>query len=428
MTNYLVSGIVFAASFAGILAGRVHRAILGMAGAVLMVLLGLALGFYSQEQALQAIDFNTLGLLLGMMVLVSMLKRTGLFEYLAILTAKRTGGNPWFLLVTLGTVTTVASLFLDNVTTVILIAPVTILVAELLGINPIPLLMAEALLSDTGGVATLVGDPPNILIGSAAGLSFLDFLVNVGPIVLVAWLLTLFLLRLLFRRELAQGPTNVETLAGLDENEALKDRKAATRILVVLLAVILLFFVHHTLHLQAGFVALMGAAAALLWLQPNVEEVLHGIEWHVLLFFAALFVIVGGVEASGLLELIGERLTRLATQDLIVTGVVLIWVAAIVSAIVDNIPFTIAMIPLVQELGGTGMDITPLWWALALGAGFGGNGTPIGSTANIVVFSLSEKTKTPITTRIWLKNGLPVMVATCVVATLLFILRYGILE
>lgn len=428
MAAYLISGIVFTATFAGILTERAHRTILALAGGAVMVTLGMAMGFYSQEAALEAVDFNTLALLLGMMILVSMLGRTGFFEYLAILTAKRSGGNPWYLLLTLGTITTVLSLFLDNVTTVILIAPVTILVAEILGISPVPLLMAEALLSDTGGVATLVGDPPNILIGSAANLSFVDFLLNVGPIVLVAWLVTLVLLRFLFRRELAQEPRNVEALLGLDENAALHDRPVAARILIILIGVILLFFVHHVLHLQPGFVAMLGAAVALLWIQPDMEEVLQGVEWTVLLFFAALFVLVGGLEASGLLRLIGERMTGLATQDLLITGVVLIWVAAIASAIVDNIPFTIAMIPLIQELGVTGLNITPLWWSLALGAGFGGNGTPIGSTANVVVVSLSERTKTPITARIWLRNGLPVMVATCLVGTVLYVLAFSFLQ
>ncbi len=428
MSAFVVSGIVFAATFAGILTERAHRTILALAGAALMVLLGLAMGFYSQEGALEAIDFNTLALLLGMMILVSMLRRTGFFEYLAILTAKRSGGSPWFLLVTLGTVTTVASAFLDNVTTVILIAPVTILVAEILGINPVPLLIAEALLSNTGGVATLVGDPPNILIGSAANLSFVDFLVNVAPIVLVAWLVTLLLLRFLFRKELAEEPQNVEALLSLDEDAALHDRPVAARILIILSGVVLLFFVHHVLHLQPGFIAMLGAALALLWIQPDIEEILEGVEWTVLLFFAALFVVVGGLEASGLLGLVGENLAGLAGRDLLITGVALIWVAAVASAIVDNIPFTIAMIPLVQELGGTGVNVTPLWWALALGAGFGGNGTPIGSTANVVVVSLSERTKTPITAAIWLRNGLPVMAATCTVGSILYVLAFRFLQ
>ena len=428
MLIYISVVLLFAASFAGILAGKAHRAIFAMAGAVLMVLLGIVLDFYSQEQALLAIDFNTLSLLFGMMVIVAILKNTGYFEYVAILTAKRTKGNPWILLIALGTITTVASLFLDNVTTVILMAPVTVLIAGILGISPIPLLMAEAFLSDTGGVATLVGDPPNILIGSAANLSFMDFVVNLAPIVLVAWLVTLILIRLLFREEMAQEPSNLDALEALNEHEAMKDRASANKILIILLGVVALFFLHQTLHMQAGFVALIGAAAALIWLRPDLEEVLDGIEWPVLLFFAALFVVVGGIEASGLLDLAGESLTSLSSQDVILMGVALIWVAAVASAIIDNIPFTIAMIPIIQALGRPGLDITPLWWALALGAGFGGNATPIGSTANMVVVSLSEKTKSPITTRIWLRSGVPIMIATCVVATILFVIRFGILK
>ena len=428
MLIYISVVLLFAASFAGILAGRVHRAIVAVAGAVLMVLLGLVLDFYSQEQALRAIDFNTLGLLFGMMVIVAVLKNTGYFEYVAILVAKRTKGNPWILLVALGTITTVASLFLDNVTTVIIMAPVTVLIAGILGISPIPLLMAEALLANTGGVATLVGDPPNILIGSAAGLSFIDFVVNLGPIVLVAWLVTLVMIRLLFRKEMAEEPSNPEALEALDEHEALKDRTSANKVLIVLAGVVVLFFLHSTLHIQAGLVALIGAAATLFWLQPDLEEVMEGIEWPILLFFAALFVIVGGVEASGLLDLAGGSLTDLSSQDVILMGVALIWVAAIASAVIDNIPFTIAMIPIIQAIARPGLDITPLWWALALGAGFGGNATPIGSTANIVVVTFSEKTKHPITTRIWLRNGLPISITTSLVATILYVVRFGILE
>jgi len=420
--------LLFAASFAGILAGKVHRAIFAMLGAVLMVLLGLVLDFYSQEQALRAIDFNTLGLLFGMMVMVAVLKNTGYFEYVAILIAKRSKGNPWILLVALGTITTVASLFLDNVTTVIIMAPVTVLIAGILGISSIPLLMAEALLANTGGVATLVGDPPNILIGSAANLSFIDFVVNLGPIVLAAWFVTLVLIRFLFREELAQQPSNPEALQALDEHEALKDRTSANKVLILLAGVVVLFFLHSTLDIQAGLVALIGAAATLFWLQPDIEEVMEGIEWPILLFFAALFVIVGGVEASGLLDLVGGSLSDLSSQDVILMGVALIWVAAIASAVIDNIPFTIAMIPIIQAIARPGLDITPLWWALALGAGFGGNATPIGSTANIVVVTLSEKTKHPITTRIWLRNGLPISISTTVVASILYVVFFGILK
>ena len=424
MSAYLVSALIFIGTFTFILIEKAHRTIVALTGASLMVVVGMIMGFYSQEAALASVDFNTLGLLLGMMILVSMLARTGFFEYMATLTAKRSNGNPWYLLLILGTVTTVLSMFLDNVTTIVLIAPVTVLIAEILGISPVPLLMAIALLSDTGGVATLVGDPPNVMIGSAAGLSFNDFLVRLAPIVIVAWLVALLLLRFLFRHELAEKPRDIEALAKLDENMALHDKESLIKILIVLGGVIALFFLHNRLHLQPAFVALLGASVALVWVQPDVDEVLNDVEWSVLLFFAALFVAVGGLESSGLLNWLAEDLTGLANQNLLLTGVILIWVSALLSAAVDNVPFTIIMIPIILDLGASGVNITPLWWALALGAGFGGNGTPIGSTANVVTVSVSEKTASPITAKIWLKTGMPVMVATCTVGTILYVLTF----
>ncbi len=425
LINYIVAGAIFAVTFIAILSDRIDRTIVALVGASAMVIAGLILDFYSQTEAFGTIDIETLGLLLGMMILVALLAETGFFQYLATYTAKRSGGNPWRLLVILGTITTLLSLFLDNVTTIVLIAPVTILIAEILGISPIPYLMAEALLSDTGGVATLVGDPPNILIGSAANLGFNDFLINLAPIVFVAWLAVLFMLKFLFRKELAVKPTDPEALQSLDEKSLLKDPKALRRILIVLGGVILLFFLHTYLHLSPSFIAILGAAVAMLWIKPDVEEVLKDVEWSVLLFFAALFVVVGGLEASGLLGILANNLTSLAVSDVLLTGIILIWAGALISAIVDNIPYTIIMIPIIQNLGTLGVDITPLWWALALGAGFGGNGTPIGSTANIITIKISEKTRTPITTALWLRTGLPVMLVTSLIGSILFALTFS---
>ncbi len=428
MIDYLLSGGLFAVTLILVFSEKIHRTSIALAGAVVMIGVGLARGFYSQDQALEAIDFNTLGLLMGMMILVSMLGRTGFFEYLATLVAKRSRGNPWHLLVILGTTTTILSMFLDNVTTIVLIAPVTVLIAEILGISPLPFLLGEALLSNTGGVATLIGDPPNILIGSAAGFTFNDFIVRLSPIVLVAWLVALILLRFSFRDHMKERPQSIEALLNLDEHEVLRDREAVRRILIVLAGTIVLFFLHNRLHLEPTFVALMGAAAALVWVQPDVEEVLKDVDWGVLIFFAAMFVAVGGIEHAGLLALVSEEIVSLANQDLRLTGVILIWAAAVLSALVDNIPFTIAMIPIIKSLGNIGIDVEPLWWALALGAGFGGNGTPIGSTANIVAVAISEKTHTPITTRIWLRSGLPVMIAACIVGTILYFLTFPLMS
>jgi Na+/H+ antiporter NhaD/arsenite permease-like protein len=421
----VVATSIFVVTFVVILSERLHRTIAAMAGAAVMLAAGMLMGFYSQEEALAAIDFNTLALLLGMMILVRLLQQTGFFRYAAILTAKRTKGNPLLLFVALGALTTVLSMFLDNVTTVVLIAPVTILLAEILGISPIPLLMAEALLSDTGGVATLVGDPPNVVIGSAAGFSFTSFLTHLAPVVLVAWLVAGLVLWFVFRREFGERPSNVRALMQLDENEGLHDRAALRRTLIVLGGVIFLFFFQGALNLAPGAIALGGAAAGLLWVRPDVEETLRRVEWGVLLFFGALFVAVGGLEASGVLEMVADQIVGFADASLLGASLLMLWVAAIISAVVDNIPFTIALVPVIDRLGSLGINVVPLWWALALGAGFGGNGTPIGSTANVVTVALSEKTRTPITTRIWLRSGLPVMLATCMVATVMFILFFG---
>ncbi|HEY4717601.1 MAG TPA: SLC13 family permease, partial [Anaerolineales bacterium] len=316
-TTYLVSGAIFLITFIAILRERVDRTIVAMAGGGAMLVAGLLLGFYSEEAALEAIDFNTLGLLLGMMVLVALLSGTGFFQYLAIYTAKLSRGNPWTLLLILGGITTVLSMFLDNVTTIILIAPVSILIAEILGISPVPFLISEALLSNTGGVSTLVGDPPNILIGSAANFSFNDFLVRLAPIVLVAWVAAFLTLRYLFRNDLPKKSRNAKALAHLDEREALHDRANLARTLIVLGAVVMLFFLHTTLHLAPAVVALLGAAVALLWVQPEIDKVLKEIEWSTLIFFGALFVLVGGLNSSGLLNEVATVLTGLAQTDLL---------------------------------------------------------------------------------------------------------------
>ena len=424
LISAILSSLIFLTTLVLIFSEKLNRSIAGIAGAVLMVGVGRILGFYSEEAALAAIDFNTLGLLLGMMILVAMLQPTGFFQYIAIWAARASRGKPVRLFILLGSITTVLSMFLDNVTTVVLIAPVTILICEILGINPLPYLIAEALLSNTGGVATLVGDPPNVLIGSAAGLSFNDFLIYSLPIVVVAWIAALFLLRYLFRDELSKLPANAEAIMSLNPTESLDDPKTARRVLLVLGTAILLFFVHHTLHISPSFIAVSAAAVALIWVQPDIQETFKKVEWSVLIFFSALFVMVGGLEASGVLESIVGLLEGLTSIPPIWFGVSLIWIVAILSAIVDNVPITIALIPVIHGLGEAGVDITPLWWALAFGAGFGGNGTIIGSTANIIVATLSEKTRTPITSSLWNRRGLPVMLVTCAIASILYVIMY----
>ena len=422
--SIVLSFIIFFGSLVLIFLEKINRSIVAIAGSVLMIGLGKILGFYSEELAISAIDFNTLGLLLGMMILVAMLEPTGFFEYLAVLAARASKGKPARLFILLGIITTILSMFLDNVTTVVLIAPVTILISEILGISPLPYLMSEALLSNVGGVATLVGDPPNVLIGSAAGLSFNDFLVYSLPIVLVSWMGALFLLRYLFKKDLAKRPRRSKAVMKLNPAETLNQPETARRILIVLGAAILFFFVHHALHIEPSLVALSAAAIALVWIQPDFHVVLKKVEWSVLLFFGSLFIMVGGLEHSGALSMIVKIFEKASGMPPVLFGVLIIWVVAALSAVVDNVPITIALIPVIKGLGETGLDIAPLWWALAFGAGFGGTGTIIGSSANIIVATLSEKTRTPITSALWIKRGLPIMFVTCFIASVLYMLIY----
>jgi Na+/H+ antiporter NhaD/arsenite permease-like protein len=419
---------VFVVSLWLIFSERLNRTIVAVAGAALMVGLGKFFGSYNEPQAIAAIDFNTLGLLLGMMILVALLVPTGFFEYLAVKAGRLSQGKPLRLLVLLGTITTVLSMFLDNVTTIVLIAPVTILISEILGLSPIPFLLSEALLSNTGGVATLVGDPPNVLIGSAAGLTFNDFLTHSLPVVVVAWIIALLLLRFLFRKDLEILPENMDSITSLDPAETWNDRGTAIRVLVVLAGTLLLFFFQGTLGLTPAYIALSGAAAALVWVQPSIQETLKQVEWGVLIFFSALFVMVGGLEEAGIFHSLVSLLEHAVDIPPVLFGILTIWVVALLSAIVDNIPITIAAIPVIQGLAEAGMDVRPLWWALAFGAGFGGNGTIIGSTANIIVTSLSERTHTPITSLLWNRRGLPVMLATCTVASILFVLLFPLMS
>ncbi len=424
----LVTTLIFGGSLYLVFSEKLNRTITAVTGAALMVAAGLVLGVYTEEQAIASIDFNTIGLLLGMMILVALLEPTGFIQFLAVWVGRWSRGRPVRLLVLLGTVTTLLSMVLDNVTTVVLIAPVTILIAEILGVSAVPLLVSEALLSNTGGVATLVGDPPNVLIASASGLSFTDFLTHSLPIVAVVWITALLLLRYLFRAEMAQTPRDVEAVLQLNPAQALDDPATARKVLVVLAGAILLFFIHHRLHLSPSFVALGAAAAALVWVRPDVRKTLQGIEWSVLIFFTALFVMVGGLEATGVLEALARVLLYANGLPPVLFGLLLIWIVAGLSAVVDNVPITIALIPVMLGLEAQGVNVRPLWWAVAFGAGFGGNGTLIGSTANVVVASLSERTRAPITAALWNKRGLPVMLATCTVTSVLYGLAYPLLS
>ncbi|MDH3336831.1 MAG: ArsB/NhaD family transporter [Gammaproteobacteria bacterium] len=423
-----IASAILVGAYVMIFSERLHRTYAALAGAVAMVGVGGWLGFYSEMDALISIDANTILLLMGMMLLVAMLRATGLFEYLAIRLAKAAGGRPMRLMIYLGVAVSVLSMFLDNVTTVIIFAPLTILVTRMLQLNPAPFLIAQAMLSNIGGAATLVGDPPNIMIGSAASIDFLTFLINMAPLVAAPWLATVLLLLIFFRKDLR--PVGSEpALVDLDENKAIREPKMLRRMLLVMGLVFILFFAHHRLGFYPAFVTLIGLALALLLVRPHADKLVDEVDWSILLFFASLFVIVGGVEATGLLELIGSELAEAARdpQMLLITALTLMWIAAMLSALIDNIPFTVTMIPIISALSAEGVDVYPLWWALALGVALGGNGTHIGATANIVVVAQAERSGVAgakITPLQWLKTGLPVMLSGLLVASVAFALIY----
>ncbi|MFC2077939.1 SLC13 family permease [Candidatus Bipolaricaulota bacterium] len=417
-----LSTAIFLLTYAGILTERLHRSLVVLLGAIAMVAIGAWLSFYSPAQAVEATDTNTIALLLGMMVFVGLFRATGLFEYLAIKSAKLARGKPWLLFIYLGLATTIVSMVLDNVTTVILMIPITMSLADILGVPVIPFLLSEVMLSNIGGVATLIGDPPNVLIGSAAGLSFTDFITHLAPIVLITWVVAMGLLLFFFRKSLARKPENIDRLLAMDERTAITDPRATRRLLAVLTATVALFFVHELIRLESGTVALLGASVALLLTWPDPRRALGKVHWDVLLFFIGLFVIVGGLEAAGTLEILATAIASLTTHGVIVASLTILWTSALMSALVDNVPFTIAMLPILAGIEAQGVSVGPLWWALALGVGFGGNATPVGATANVIVIACSEKSGIPITSRAWIRRGLPTALVACSVASVLDIL------
>jgi len=413
---------IFSATYILIFSEVIHRTSAAILGAVVMVGAGTWGHFYTQEQAISAIDGNTLLLLLAMMILITLLKPTGGFEYLAIRIAKLAKGNSVLLLVYLSLAVSLISTVLDNVTTVLIFAPLTVLICRMVGLNPLPFLIAEALMSNIGGVATLIGDPPNLMIGSQGGIDFSTFVFHMGPIVSAVWICSVVVLVGLFWNQLGKGRRFADL--DLDERKAINNPYRLKVILAALTIVIILFFIHHHFHLYPAYVALLGVAITLPFIRPNPQELFEDVEWSVLIFFAGLFSVVGGLESTGLLQLIGMQFAHLAQDPnmLLLTCLLLMWMSAVLSAVVDNIPFTVTMIPIVQSLEAYGVNITPLWWALALGAGLGGNGTHIGATANIICLSEAERCGIPearITPWKWMKVGIPVMLVSLLVASII---------
>jgi Na+/H+ antiporter NhaD/arsenite permease-like protein len=442
---------IFVLSFVLILSELVHRTIAAWFGSTLLLFYGHATGVFDthsetlEHTMLGWIEFEVIGLLLGMMVFASILELCGFFEFIAVKATRMSGGDPWRLLVLLGTFTTLISLVIDNVTAIIIIAPVTLKICNKLEINPIPLLMAEAILSDTGGVASMVGDPPNVMIAAEAhsmGLEqfgFNGFLFRLGILTLIAWIATLSYFRWYYRDWRSQVPPDVGSLLE-DEWEFVTDRNLMNTTLAILGLTVVAFSGKELLHLEIEIhaIALAGAGLALIAARPVEEELREGfindvvdkVEWQALIFFAGLFILVGAVGDVGYLEKMANWIFDNFGDDEVMLAVAIIWVSAICSAVIDNIPFTAAMIPVIvsiTEASNGELSTAPLFWALAMGAGFGGNATPIGSSANVMAVAISERGPQPITTIEWARAGLPVMVITCVVATVFMVLFHGVL-
>ena len=427
-----LSGVIFFLTYLAIVTERLNRAIVALVGAGLMI----TLGVINQQAAIRGIDFNTLGLLTGMMVIVAVSRRSGIFQYVAIWSAKRVGAAPWGILLMLSVVTALFSALLDNVTTVLLIAPVTLLITEELEVNPYPFLFAEIFASNIGGTATLIGDPPNIMIGSAVGLSFNDFLLNLAPITPVIMLITLGVIYLVWGRGMTATETARRRVMKFREADALTDIPLLRKSLFVMLLVILGFVFAHPLQLEPATIAMMGAALLLLLTnlgkppEEQSEEVQNGfaeVEWVTIFFFIGLFILVHGIDHTGLLKLVADEMLAWTGGETVRTAMAIIWISAIVSAIVDNIPFVATMIPMIKSMAptfGGAEQLMPFWWSLALGACLGGNGSLVGASANLIVAGFAERAGHRIQFLSFMLQAFPLMILSIIIASIYVLLRY----
>jgi Na+/H+ antiporter NhaD/arsenite permease-like protein len=417
----LIAIAIFTTALVLVATEKVHRTKVALTAAALMVILGVI----EQEQAIEAIDFNTIGLLAGMMVVVRQTEKTGLYNYIAIRAGQLSRGRPLPLIVYLSGIAGLLSPFLDNLTTILLVVPITFLLADTLDISPYPLLFAEVMASNIGGTATLIGDPPNILIAGATGLSFIDFVVNLAPIAMITLAVVIPGLYFVYRRDLQAAEGRRTRLMALHPGASIRDPEMLRRQGPVLVATILAFFVHKAIGIEPATVALTGATVMLLLTPQSVEEALEEIEWSTLFFFLGLFVAVGGLEQQGVLTDLAEGFADLTQESFPATVLGIAWLSAIGSGIVDNIPFTAAMIPVVRDIQEiTGRESDAHWWALAIGTGFGGNLTLIAAAANVATAGLAERAGYPISFMAFLKVGILVVLTSMTLATIYLALFY----
>lgn len=420
-TPQLIALVIFAITMLAIMTEKIHRTVAAITGAILLILTGVL----TVESSFTYVDINTLGVLIGMMIFVTVVKNSGIFEYIAIKSAKLAKGRPWAIMAMFMVITAVLSAFLDNVTTVLLIGPMTLAITSMLRVNPVPFFMTQILASNIGGTATLIGDPPNIMIGSAAGLSFMDFVWNTGPAVVLIMAATILSFYFIYGRKMSADQASIQAVMHLDENKAIKDKPLLIKSVVMIALVVIGFVFHAQLHLESCTVALTAAAVMLLIGKQDLEETIAGVEWTTIIFFTGLFIVVGGLQETGIVQILANWLIDATQGNLALTLVIMLWVSAIVSSFLDNIPFVATLIPLILTMQSSGMDVMPLWWAVSLGACLGGNGTIIGASANVVLSGISAKHGHPISFMGYLKVGYPMMLLSILISTVYLLIRYA---
>lgn len=419
-TMQILSIVVFLAVMVAIVSEKIHRTVAAIAGAVVLIFMHVL----SVDKAVEYIDFNTIGVLIGMMLFVAVVRNSGLFEYVAIKSAKLAHGNPWKIMLFFTIITALLSAFLDNVTTVLLVGPMTIAITAILGLNPVPFLITQILASNIGGTATLIGDPPNIMIGSQAGLSFMDFVMNTGLAVLIIVPVICICFYFMYGRQMKVSQEQMAGVMKLDENKSIKDHSLLVKSLVMIVLVVLGFVFHSSLGVDSCAIALASATIMLIIGKQDTEEIVLGVEWSTILFFTGLFVVVGGMVETGVITALGGALVDATGGNTVMLTILILWGSAIFSSFLDNIPFVATMIPLILTMQADGMNVMPLWWALSLGACLGGNGTLIGASANVVLSGISAKHGHPITFARYLKVGFPMMVLSVLISMVYLLIRF----
>ncbi len=419
-TPQIISIVIFLVVFALIISEKIHRTTAALAGAVVLILTGIV----TFDVGMEHIDFGTLGVLVGMMIFVAVVKQSGIFEYIAIKTAKIAKGNPWTIMVLFCIITAVLSAFLDNVTTVLLVGPVTFTVCKMLKMTPVPYFIVEIMASNIGGTATLIGDPPNIMIGMQAGLTMLDFIVYNGPAIVLIMVAAIAMFYVLYGKNMSATSDEMESIMHLHAHEAITDKGLFHKSVAMTIIVALAFVFHSVIGVEPSVVALTAAAIMLIISSAEIEKVLLDVEWATIGFFAGLFIVVGGLVETGVIDMLANGLIDITGGDVMITIIVLVWASAIISSFLDNIPMVATLIPIILAIGNTGVDVMPYWWAISLGACIGGIGTQIGASANVVLSGMSKSYGYPITFMEYTKIAFPMMLVFTAISCAYLVLRF----